>query len=932
MGGAPAGHRTFQYDHLGRVVEDEAPDGSSVAIAYDTLSWGTATTVTDPDLHPTQYERDGLGRTTRIIDAMGTATCFEHGPFSTVTEIQRDCDAASPPPPATITYDSYGRRLTYDSEATGAETRTYDAWGNVVAEVDANDDLYEFEYDAIDRLTRRIDPDGVSEWFYDLDEVGYLSRTIGPTGIMRTLTYDAFTRLETSTLQMAPGTTYTVSYEYDAFERLHRINYPLQAGITPVAEYGYDGAGHLTSVSDPSSGPQYWQVTDYDEAGRITEELFGNNVTTESVFDQLTGRLEGIISQSPIDGPIQSTAYGWTAAGDLDWRFDVLTGQDEDFAYDQRHRLRQIDATTASGPLLTEAFYDDLGNITARTDVGAYAYGGDRLDHAGAHSYTYDDAGRVLTRDGSTFDYAAIGRPRSITTATDLLQFEYDADGGRVERRQGVERRTYVDGLFEEIRSPTIGPFQIQYRNTIVAPGGPVAELVNTPDATGAANTSVRYLHDDHLGSLELVTDGTGAEVPGSRRSYDAWGGQRDPDNWSVSGSFFAAVDVNLGFTGHMAQPDDGLINMIGRSYDPAVGRFVSPDPLVPNPMNPEAYNRYAYVYNNPLSLTDPFGFAPKDDWPPLIPIPDPPGGGPPAPPTPTPDPPAEPPPGGGGGGGSGDKPLSGSSNGVAAPYGAPLNIGPAPTAREYQALRYSIAEQTAYRVPDPEPSVEPPSWGEVAANHLASGVIPLVQGLLLPAAYAGPDTPAFQLVLELEQWKEPFPYVPGQEDVGQVAETIIGAPFMLLGAGLTASAGRRLPSGLRAGATSSRKGASKGGWTDLYHGTDISSARNFLKGTRLDAAKAAAGKIDGAPGFFLATEYDTAMYFALRRAPGGVVKYRVSHSAAASLSRHGAVLRDIPAGGMRGGFPGKEFFVPTSAFSHFNELRETGQIIVLPF
>ena len=596
----------------------------------------------------------------------------------------------------------------------------------------------------------------------------------------------------------------------DAFERLHRINYPFQAGITPIAEYSYDGAGHLTTVSDPSSGLQYWQVTDYDEAGRITEELFGNNVTTESVFDPLTGRLEGIISQSPIDGPIQSTAYAWTAAGDLDWRYDVLSGQDEDFDYDQRHRLRQIDATTASGPLLTEAFYDDLGNITARTDVGSYAYSGDRLDHAGSHSYTYDDAGRVLTRDGSTFDYAAIGRPRTITTATDLLEFEYDADGGRVERRQGDQRRTYVDGLFEEIRSPTIGPFGVQYRNTIVAPGGPVAEVVNTPDATGAANTSVRYLHDDHLGSLELVTDETGAEVPGSRRSYDAWGGQRDPDNWSVSGSFFAAVDVNLGFTGHMAQPDDGLINMIGRSYDPAVGRFVSPDPLVPNPMNPEAYNRYAYVYNNPLSLTDPFGFAPDDDksdWNPhqsdplpFSPLPDPTLG-----PSEAPSQgPAEGSSAGGSGGssGSGDKPLSSSTGGPPAPYGIPLNFGPAPTEREYQQARYSFAERTAQQVPEPEPSAELPSWSDAAANMVAGAGVSAAQALLLPACISE-DSAAWGLVLELEQYKQPVPYAPGQEGKGMVMELILAAPFILLDGGrsaparhgVTRAAGRRAAS-----------------------------------------------------------------------------------------------------------------------------------------
>lgn len=38
------------------------------------------------------------------------------------------------------------------------------------------------------------------------------------------------------------------------------------------------------------------------------------------------------------------------------------------------------------------------------------------------------------------------------------------------------------------------------------------------------------------------------------------------------------------------------------------MGRFIQPDPLVPEPGNPQAYNRYAYVYNNPLKYTDPTG------------------------------------------------------------------------------------------------------------------------------------------------------------------------------------------------------------------------------------------------------------------------------------------------------------------------------------
>jgi len=121
-----------------------------------------------------------------------------------------------------------------------------------------------------------------------------------------------------------------------------------------------------------------------------------------------------------------------------------------------------------------------------------------------------------------------------------------------------------------------------------------------------------------------------------------------------------------------------------------------------------------------------------------------------------------------------------------------------------------------------------------------------------------------------------------------------------------------------------------RGGLTAM-HGTDIASARSLLGGAPLDAAAAAAGKVDGAAGFYLATESAAAEFFALRRAPGAILEYRFSPTAVTRLTAEGAALRPIPAGGMPGGFPGSEFFVPSKAFAIFNELRAAGHINVVP-
>ncbi|MBK8254387.1 MAG: hypothetical protein IPK82_17175 [Polyangiaceae bacterium] len=120
------------------------------------------------------------------------------------------------------------------------------------------------------------------------------------------------------------------------------------------------------------------------------------------------------------------------------------------------------------------------------------------------------------------------------------------------------------------------------------------------------------------------------------------------------------------------------------------------------------------------------------------------------------------------------------------------------------------------------------------------------------------------------------------------------------------------------------------GGGLRLFHGTDVSSARNFLNGTPLDAAKAAAAKIDGPPGFFLATHADDAAYFATRRGSGAILEYSFSDAAVRQLGG----LPTSPLGplGRFGRFAGGEAVVPVGSFEMFNQLRAAGQISVVPF
>ena len=120
----------------------------------------------------------------------------------------------------------------------------------------------------------------------------------------------------------------------------------------------------------------------------------------------------------------------------------------------------------------------------------------------------------------------------------------------------------------------------------------------------GASSAYKHYLHRDHLGSVEAITNQSATLV--ERLAYDAWG-QRRTDTWSDGG--VPSLITSRGFTGHEHLDETGLIHMNGRVYDPLLGRFLSADIVVQAPYFSQSFNRYSYVWNNPLSATDPSGF-----------------------------------------------------------------------------------------------------------------------------------------------------------------------------------------------------------------------------------------------------------------------------------------------------------------------------------
>ncbi len=112
----------------------------------------------------------------------------------------------------------------------------------------------------------------------------------------------------------------------------------------------------------------------------------------------------------------------------------------------------------------------------------------------------------------------------------------------------------------------------------------------------GGAGDTLSYLLSDHLGSLSEVV--TGASVSAVQR-YAAWGETRDT---------LGSPPTQFQFTGQYNEEDLGIYYFGARWFDPRLGRWLSPDSIIPDPSNSPDWDRYAYTNNNPVNATDSSG------------------------------------------------------------------------------------------------------------------------------------------------------------------------------------------------------------------------------------------------------------------------------------------------------------------------------------
>ncbi len=277
--------------------------------------------------------------------------------------------------------------------------------------------------------------------------------------------------------------------------------------------------------------------------------------------------------------------------------------------------LNRLQSSTLNGVGNLSVAYDASGNVTSRSDVGAYTYGDPAHPHAvtaaGSHTFTYDANGNQITRDGASQAWAAFNLPvqvaQPIGGTTYQSQFSYGPSHQRWKQvasyANGTETTLYVGGLLEKESTTSTG--KTYWRHYVPTPSGMTVVVSRNSDAS----TSTHYLLSDHIGSSDAVLDSSGALV--ARESFAAFGARRGGD-WSSEATPDWAAIANTsrhGYTGHEHLDNLALIHMNGRVYDPTAGRFMSVDPVIGDLDDSQTLNPYAYVGNRPLSYTDPSGY-----------------------------------------------------------------------------------------------------------------------------------------------------------------------------------------------------------------------------------------------------------------------------------------------------------------------------------
>ncbi|MFE0346842.1 polymorphic toxin-type HINT domain-containing protein [Streptomyces griseoluteus] len=650
-----------QYDGAGRATAVIARKfGDETKRAVTTYTGDTTTVVRPTGGVATTTVTDALGQTTEVREytnaarTTSQATKYVYDPRGFLKQVIDPSGAVWQ-----YGYDVRGRRTTVSDPDKGGTTTTYDKGDRATDTKDARQITLHTDYDDLGRRTAlKKGSTTLAAWEYDTvtNAKGQLAKTTryiggkayesavtafnslyqplamqvtipdvtGETalaGIYRwTSAYNLQTGQMTLTQQPAMGglPSERVSNTYTAVTGL--LNTVGVPDASLVSANTYDHYGRNTRREYGAFGQHLWTSSEYDEhTGNVTRAYTDRDVAPQRVEDTQygydpAGNVTSVASaygqdanrttdtQCFVMDSLTRVTEAWTNTGEKCATAPSSTavgGQDAywtSFVYDAiGNRKSEIQHKTASGPTA-----DTTRTYTA-PDIGKHNL--PKVTQAGTDPHTevfsYDEAGNTRTRQIGTATAQTMlwddeGHLASVTQGTAATGYLYDADGGRLLRRDSTGTTLYLPGGNE---------LRLAKNGTVTG-----TRYYTVGDETIAVRTAgkISFLLNDHHGTntTQITADATQAVT---RRKSTLFGSPRGTANTPWVG--------DRAFVGGTKDTDTGLTHLGAREYDPAIGRFISVDPIM-DLSSSQQLNGYTYANNNPVTLSDPSGLCPYADCP----------------------------------------------------------------------------------------------------------------------------------------------------------------------------------------------------------------------------------------------------------------------------------------------------------------------------
>ncbi|WP_437909499.1 RHS repeat-associated core domain-containing protein [Sorangium sp. So ce327] len=608
---------TYAHDDAGRLRSERTPDGGVTRYEYDPS--GNCTSIWHPNGHTTTHRYAGYNRIVETREPDGRIGKYRYNREGRLVEVHNSHGEvhrirlnAARLVSEEVTFD--GRTLRY----------RYDAMGRVVQFENGLGEKTGYVYDLVGRVVEHQYPDGGVETF-EYDELDYIIAAHGPTG-------DIFFERNllgwvTCERQVSGGETFSVETKHDLMG--NAVERKTSRGHRQT--WVRDVAGRALRVT--LDGNEELGVV-RDALGRETARYLPGGGRVDVVYDGLDRMVQRTVSRG-VAGPV-------VAAGQPDW----IGALPHDLTLRQAvHYTPQGDVAAIdddrSGAERWE--HDPRGQVLARTDVhgqgehfrydaegnvrelGAGApereYGrGNVLLRRGPVSYVWDGDGRLIKRrvvmpsgQEATTSYewngagllSAVVRPDGVR-----IEHVYDPFARRLEKRvlrrdEGGRMDTLSttrfiwdgDTLVHEIKREW-GPEgdRVTQERTYCTDEETSAPWAQKDARSGGDAVSAEWYYylNDPVGRPERLLDAAGNVACELDRTV--WGAARPREG--------ARTETPLRFLGQYYDDETGLAYNRYRYYDPAVGRYISVDPVGLL----GGQNGFSYAGNRPTKMVDPMG------------------------------------------------------------------------------------------------------------------------------------------------------------------------------------------------------------------------------------------------------------------------------------------------------------------------------------